>query len=75
MITLEDDMYEMLSALAERDNQSLSKTAADIITKTLERYEDQVLYEMAAERMKSGPLEYLTDEEVWPFDEFGNEKK
>lgn len=65
MITLEDDMYEMLSALAERDNQSLSKTAADIITKTLEQYEDQVLYEMAAERMNDGPVEHLTHDEIW----------
>ena len=65
-VVLERPMYDALGRLARREGASLSTKARDLLRDALEKHEDFVLAEIAAERERTlDRSKTLTHDAVW----------
>lgn len=64
-VTLDDDTNGLLSALANKQNRSVSALAADLIRKALELQEDLFFSELTNQRISEDNGKYYTHEEAW----------
>lgn len=64
-VSLDKEMAQSISLLAERKNQPKSAVIADLARKALHLQEDLTWAKLAESRKKSHKGRYLTHEEAW----------